>query len=90
MPYYNLLADDLSDECLVSHAQNGGEDAFTRLFHKYNAPICKHILQLVRNHEEMQDLAQITFWKAFRNIATLKGGSHFKSWLYQIAANDEH
>ncbi|GAC1480572.1 MAG: hypothetical protein NVS2B12_35670 [Ktedonobacteraceae bacterium] len=35
----------------------------------------------------MQDLAQLTFWKAFRNITTLKEGSHFKSWLYQIATN---
>lgn len=87
MSQYNLLSEDLTDECLVLRAQGGGEDAFTRLFHKYNAPICKHLLHLVRNHEEMQDLAQITFWKAFRNIATLKDGSHFKSWLYQIATN---
>lgn len=87
MLHHSLLANDLSDEWLVLRAQHGGEEAFARLFHKYNAPICKHLLHLVRNHEEMQDLAQITFWKAFRNISTLKDGSHFKSWLYQIATN---
>lgn len=87
MLHHYLLSDDLTDEWLVLRAQHGGQDAFTRLFHKYNAPICKHLLHLVRNHEEMQDLAQITFWKAFRNISTLKDGSHFKSWLYQIATN---
>jgi RNA polymerase sigma-70 factor (ECF subfamily) len=87
MHYRDLISDDLTDEYLVLHAQSGEEDAFTRLFYKYNTLICKHILHLVRNHDEMQDLAQITFYKAFRNIATLKDGSHFKSWLYQIATN---
>ncbi len=78
---------DASDEELVQQVQKNDQRAFTQLFHKYNAAICRHLMYLVKDNEDAQDLAQRTFEKAYTTLATLKNPAAFRSWLYRIATN---
>ncbi|HLH63085.1 MAG TPA: sigma factor [Ktedonobacteraceae bacterium] len=74
----------------VKLARRGDEAAFTGLFHQYNAPICAYLGGLVGNAEVGNDLAQETFIRAWKSLPGLLDDSHFKSWLYRIAANLAH
>jgi RNA polymerase sigma-70 factor (ECF subfamily) len=41
----------------------------------------------VRNDADAADLAQQTFVRAFRGIASFRGAASFRSWLYRITIN---
>lgn len=76
-----------SDEFLVQRAQRGDQEAFTALFNRYNLPICKFLWGMVKNYADVQDLAQQTFIKVHKKLATLTKGTSFEPWLYRIAEN---
>jgi RNA polymerase sigma-70 factor (ECF subfamily) len=42
---------------------------------------------LLRNREDALDVAQETFFRAYRKIKSFQGGSSFYTWLYRIAVN---
>jgi RNA polymerase sigma-70 factor (ECF subfamily) len=80
-------APDASATALAERAQAGDRAAFTALFHQYNAPICRYLAHLVGNDEVGRDLAQETFFAAWRALADLRDPARFGPWLYRIATN---
>jgi RNA polymerase sigma-70 factor (ECF subfamily) len=45
------------------------------------------ILGMLRNREDALEVAQETFFRAYRKIGNFNGGSSFYTWLYRIAVN---
>jgi RNA polymerase sigma-70 factor (ECF subfamily) len=45
------------------------------------------IVGLLRNREDALEVAQETFFRAYRKIKSFQGGSSFYTWLYRIAVN---
>jgi RNA polymerase sigma-70 factor (ECF subfamily) len=80
-------APDAPTTALVEQARAGDRAAFTALFHQYNAPICRYLAHLVGNEEAGRDLAQETFFAAWRALADLRDPARFGPWLYRIATN---
>lgn len=79
--------DDPDDGWLVQRTLQGDLDAFRLLFQRYDLSICRVILHIVRNPEDMQDVAAWTWQKAWSTLSTLRDRSKFKPWLYKIAGN---
>lgn len=75
------------DQALVERVQRGDKKAFDALVLKYQHKIVNLISRYVRDHAEVQDLAQETFIKAYRALAGFRGDSAFYTWLYRIAIN---
>ncbi|MFC0273512.1 RNA polymerase sigma factor [Metabacillus herbersteinensis] len=57
------------------------------LYQQYHSEIFRYLFKRVRHKETAQDLAQETFLKAFNGLASFKGQSSVKTWLYTIAHN---
>ncbi|RXI96493.1 sigma-70 family RNA polymerase sigma factor [Anaerobacillus alkaliphilus] len=57
------------------------------LYSLYYKEIFRYLLQRTRNRDLALDLAQDTFLKAFHGLASFKGNSSVKTWLYTIAHN---
>ena len=57
------------------------------LYKLHYTEIFRYLLRRVRQKEIAQDLTQDTFLKAFNGLATFKGNSSVKTWLYTIAHN---
>lgn len=45
------------------------------------------ISRYVKDHAEIEDVAQETFIKAYRALKNFRGDSQFYTWLYRIATN---
>jgi RNA polymerase sigma-70 factor, ECF subfamily len=45
------------------------------------------IVGLLRNPDDAMDVAQETFFRAYRKITSFQGQSSFYTWLYRIAVN---
>jgi RNA polymerase sigma-70 factor (ECF subfamily) len=60
---------------------------FELLFKKHQDNLKSFIYRLVTNTEDVEDLSQETFIKAYKNIAAFKEKSTFKTWIFAIANN---
>ncbi len=63
-------------------------NAFTKLVTAYKERLYWHIRNMVKNHDDTDDILQNVFIKVYRNISKFKGDSKLYSWMYRIATNE--
>ena len=76
-----------SDEQLVVRVQKGDKRAFDLLVLKYQQKVHSIVVRFVRDTDEVADVVQESFIKAYRAIPNFRGDSQFYTWLYRIAVN---
>ena len=76
-----------TDQQLVAKVQKGDTRAFDMLVLKYQHKIFSLIGRYVRDADEVQDVAQEAFIKAYKALPRFRGDSAFYTWLYRIAIN---
>lgn len=62
--------------------------AFKTLLELYKERLYWHIRNIVKSHDDADDVLQNTFIKIFKNINNFKGDSKLFSWMYRIATNE--
>jgi RNA polymerase sigma-70 factor (ECF subfamily) len=82
-----LMSDRDVDQQLVVRAQAGDKRAFELLVIKYQRKVERLLSRIIRNQDEIQDVAQESFIKAYRALANFRGDSAFYTWLYRISVN---
>ena len=82
-----MVAGEDVDHQLVLRVQNGDKRAFELLVLKYQHRIYSLISRFVRDADEVQDVAQEAFIKAYRALPAFRAESAFYTWLYRIAIN---
>lgn len=75
-----------TDKELVRRVQRGDRRAFDLLFLRYQHKIHALVGRYLRP-DEVEDVAQEAFIKAFRALPRFRGESAFYTWLYRIAIN---
>lgn len=83
----NASASSLEDDKLVAAAAKGNQDAYKKLLEKYQKPLYFHIKKMVKDHEQVEDLVQEAFVKAFDNLGSYNTNYAFSTWLYRITTN---
>ena len=83
----NASSSSLEDDKFVKQAIKGDQDAYKKLMDKYQKPLYFHVLKMVRNHEQVEDLVQEAFMKAFKNLNSYNTNYAFSTWLYRITTN---
>lgn len=79
--------DGQTDLQLVRKARQGDRSAFDLLVLKYQSRVASIISRYIYDSQEVLDLTQETFIKAYRAIERFRGDSAFYTWLYRIAVN---
>lgn len=77
----------MTDEQLLEAAKDGDESAFRNLMDRYIDAIYGFAFQYARNEEDAEDIAQDTFFKAWKYIRRFRKGLRVKPWFYAIARN---
>lgn len=83
----NASESSLEDDKLVASAVKGDQDAFRALMDKYQTPLYFHVLKMVKEKEQVEDLVQEAFMKAFDNLGSYNTKYAFSTWLYRITTN---
>ena len=80
-------ASSLEDDQLIRQAKTGDQKAYKALTEKYQKPLYFHILKMVKNNEQVEDLVQEAFIKAFKNLDSYNTDYAFSTGLYRITTN---
>ena len=75
------------DQALVEKVQRGDKHAFDLLVKKYQHRIMNVLSRYLHNPDDVMDITQEAFIKAYRALPTFRGESAFYTWLYRIAIN---
>ena len=78
---------DSVDKELVERVRRGDKRAFDLLILKYQHKIISIVGRYLGDRNDVQDVSQETFIKAYRAIPNFRGESAFYTWLYRIAIN---
>ncbi|MEE4361285.1 MAG: RNA polymerase sigma factor RpoE [Pseudomonadales bacterium] len=76
-----------TDARLVERVQRGDRHAFDLLVLKYRHRIELLVARYVREPQDVQDVVQDTFVRAYRAMPRFRGESRFFTWIYRIAIN---
>ncbi|MCH4822882.1 RNA polymerase sigma factor [Gramella lutea] len=82
--------DKNSESHFVEKLKNSStsQEAFRDLISEYKQRLYWHIRNMVKDHDDTDDILQNTFLKIYRNIGQFKGDSKLYSWMYRIATNE--
>lgn len=80
------MSEQITDEALVERAQQGDKKAFNLLVVRYQNRVASLLTRYVAR-DDIPDIVQESFIKAYRSLNSFRGESAFYTWLYRIAVN---
>ncbi|MGO9953288.1 MAG: RNA polymerase sigma factor [Dissulfurispiraceae bacterium] len=76
-----------TDERLVKAALSGDDDAFSELVRRHKQKVFRLAARFVRDSEELDDICQEAFIKAYQSLSKFRGDAPFEHWITRIAVN---
>lgn len=76
------------DRELVRQAQGGNDTAFEELVRRHQQRVFGLVGGILRRREDVEDVAQQVFLKAFVSLKRFDQRAAFSTWLYKITVNE--
>ena len=77
----------INDLTWIRQAQQGDDEAFTRLVEVYQKPVYNLCYRMMGEPEAAEEAAQETFLRVYQNLIRYDGIRPFATWLLSIAAH---
>ena len=81
------MKSEASEPTLVNDALRGDQSAFTELYRVNRPRVLAQVSRAVRDRDDVEDLVQMTFVKAFSALPRFRRDAAFSTWLTRIAIN---
>ena len=78
---------ELSDESLAELVQSGDTEKFGILMERYQAKLFRYGKKFISSEDNIEDVVQDVFIKAYQNIKSFDINQRFSPWIYRIAHN---
>lgn len=78
----------LSDEEIVSLIIQGNKDLFGEIIDRYESKLTRYVKRFTQQPDDVADVVQIVFIKAYVNLQSFDVSRSFNSWIYRIAHNE--
>lgn len=76
-----------NDAQLVAKYLKGDENSLRILYEKHIPSVYNFISRIAPNNAEIDDIIQVSFIKAWKNLKKFKSDYSFKTWLFTISKN---
>lgn len=77
---------DASDDALVRAARLGDADAFAMIVDRHGPTVFRFAAQLLGGENDAADVVQEAFLSAWKAIASFRGESSLRTWLFTLTA----
>jgi RNA polymerase sigma-70 factor (ECF subfamily) len=82
--------DDVDEDALVGQALGGSREAFGHLIRRHQRLVFRIVGGFLHNREDVEDVAQETFLRAFQGLQSFRPGSPFGPWIASIATRTSY
>ncbi len=79
---------ELTDEEIAARVQRGDIESFAMLVDRYRDKIQRYARRFLFSGEDVDDVVQESFIKAYVNIQSFDTDRKFSPWMYRIAHNE--
>lgn len=78
----------MKDEEIIVRVQRGETEQFGVLVERYEEKMRRYARKFLFFHQDIDDIVQEVFIKAYRNIQSFDTSRAFSPWLYRVAHNE--
>jgi RNA polymerase sigma factor (sigma-70 family) len=78
---------EITDEQVISRVLGGERDAYEVIVRRHNLKLYRVARGILKEEEEIEDVMQEAYLKAFEKLHQFKGKSSFSTWLTRILIN---
>jgi RNA polymerase sigma-70 factor (ECF subfamily) len=86
----DTVAHDPSDERLIKATRAGDDGAFALLVTRYKRRVFSIAVRFSRDDDELEDISQEVFIKAYENLGSFRNDAPFEHWLTRITVRACH
>ena len=79
---------NLSDEQIVARVISGERDLYEVLMRRYNSRMYRISMSIINDNAEAEDIMQISYINAYRQLGNYRQQSSFGTWLTRILINE--
>jgi RNA polymerase sigma-70 factor (ECF subfamily) len=87
VPDIETLYDATSDSMVAARAATGDVAAFGILVERYQRPMGALVSRMTASADDVDDIVQELFIRAWKGLPRFRGDAQFSTWLYRIAVN---
>src|SRR5689334_20849526 len=80
--------DNFKDEELISRILKGEVNLYQHIMRRYNQRMYRICISIIHNDDEVEDVMQDTYIRAYENLHRFEGKSKFSTWLIRILINE--
>jgi RNA polymerase sigma-70 factor (ECF subfamily) len=81
------MYDPSSDSAVAARAAKGDVAAFGILVERYQRPMAALVARMTASSDDVDDIVQELFIRAWKGLPRFRGDAQFSTWLYRIAVN---
>lgn len=78
----------LSDEALAKLICTGQKERYGELIDRYEAKLTRYVKRFTQHADDVTDIVQTIFIKAYTHLQSFDQARSFNSWIYRIAHNE--
>lgn len=82
------MSPTVKDEEIVQKVIQGDKDLFGELIDRYEEKLTRYVRRFTQQSDDVEDIIQIVFIKAYTNLQSFDTARSFNSWIYRIAHNE--
>lgn len=79
---------ELTDEQLVAQVRERDKELYGEVIRRYQGKLTHYLRKFIRHPDELEDVLQAVFIKAYMNLYGFDVAKKFSSWIYRIAHNE--
>ncbi|HWC16742.1 MAG TPA: RNA polymerase sigma factor [Terriglobales bacterium] len=78
----------LTDEQVIQRVLSGETALYELIMRRYNQRLYRAVRSVLRNDDEVEDVMQDAYVRAYKHLADFAGRSQFSTWLIRIALHE--
>lgn len=79
---------ELSDEEIVKLVREEDKELYAEIIRRYRTKLSHYLQKFTKDKDELEDVLQSVFLKAYQNLYGFDVNRKFSSWIYRIAHNE--
>jgi len=77
----------VDDQAVIARVLAGERDEFEVLVQRHQKALHAFVFRQLRDRDAADEVVQMSFVRAYTNLARFRGDASFRTWLHQIALN---